>query len=177
MFCWLDLWEWIRKLEFIVIPIVVVGLVAFMLWSPVRLIRRRWLRITLRCIAAVPGTAIAIASPALVLGFLLASGDPPPSRRFVPSPDGETKARLEYQAGFLGRDGLTVTLGKAHSCHCEVAYQHFGPDDFSATDLIWVDSSHLQISYFADRDHIQTCHDTAENIRIECIVKPELSER
>lgn len=171
MFCWIYIWSHVRGFANLAGIVLFPTLLILMLWSPERWVSRRWLRIALRLLAAVPAAGIVFLLPAILLAGMLEAGDSSPEMKPVVSPDGKTVAVLKYQAGFLGRDGLTVRLRKVGGCQCGVAYEHFGSDYLGATDIAWIDSSNLKISYFADRDHIQKCHNTAGSIHVECVVK------
>ena len=171
MFCWIDISSHIRGFAILAGIITFFASLILMLCSPKRWVSRRWLRTALRLLAAVPAAGIIFLSPAILLAVMLEAGDSSPEIKSVASPDGKTIAVLKYQAGFLGRYCLTVRLRKVGDCQCGVAYEHFGPDYLGATDMAWIDSSNLRISYFAVRDHIQNCHNTAGSIHIECVVK------
>jgi hypothetical protein len=78
-----------------------------LLWAPK--LRKQWMRIGSRILGAVGVVSIIIPLPIVILGVLPASGNPPTKGVVSRSPGGQ-EGRLNYNAGFLGRDFTEVVL-------------------------------------------------------------------
>ena len=146
--CWPDLWDRILGLA---LPGLVLVIVVLLLWAPA--IKWRWLRILLRIVGGAAALFVLVAAS---IGLLLCCSAKP-QYRTLDSPTGLRRATLKYESGFLGRDFSSVEITKKGFCKHFTAYEYDGPSDLTSTTLIWLDDSHLQIQYHADRSRYQHC--------------------
>lgn len=170
--CWGELWQNIRD-EAPMIG-VLLGLVAWLLvavvllWAP--RIHNRKFRWASRFGGAVVLLPLVIVLPALLLGFALASGNPPAQSRVISSPRG-MQAAVTYNAGFLGRDFTKVTL-KGGRCQNATVFWHAGPSDFVDPQVQWVDDQHLTIRFHTRTGDRIFCAALSGAVHVDCEGEP-----
>ncbi len=142
-----------------------IALVVVLIWAPK--LHRRWLRITSRVLGAAAAIPIVIMGPALALGLLFASGDPPTVTRTVRSQDGQ-EARVSYDAGFLGRDYTEVALKAPCCCPHTTVFRHDGPSSIDDVQVEWVDTRHLHLTYHARSSDYVQCEPRFGEVTIVC---------
>ena len=167
--CWPDVWEHIKRelpqAGFIVFAIGYLVLVVLLLWAP--RLRKRWHRIASRLLGVAAVVPLAILGPALFLGLLFASGNPPTVYRTVRSQNGQ-EATVSYNAGFLGRDYTEVALKSPCCCRHTRFFWHGGPSSLDDVQVEWVDDEHLHLSYHARPTDAVHCEQKVENVTIVC---------
>jgi len=145
------------------------ALVALLLWAP--RVRKRSAILACRIAAAVLTLPLAVATPVIGFGLLLASGDPPAQTRTAISPRGN-EATLRYQAGFLGRDYTEVLLKSRNGCRHVRVLSHAGPSWFDDPKIEWIDDHHLHLTYHARRDDPQRCERQVDDVVVNCSASP-----
>lgn len=168
--CWPDLWhEFLGLWRLYLLLVVFLGVAALMLWSP--RVKWFWVRVVLRVVGGAMGLLVLAA---VGLGLLMNAGNPGPQFRTVASPNGTHEAILKYQAGFLGRDFIRVSIKSRGCCRHLTAYEYAGPGWVSSTTMTWLDDSHLRISYYADPVQYpdQHCVSRVADVNVECVPMP-----
>jgi hypothetical protein len=93
--------------------------------------------------------------------------------RVLVSPDSTHIAEYSYEAGFLGRDSTYVSVRREWSLLPVNAYWYAGPNDWSGTEVRWLDNEHLLIRYQKD-DADRPQHCTENNIAgifVRCVAE------
>jgi hypothetical protein len=99
-------------------------------------------------------------------------GDPPEQSRVFPSHDGHHEAKLNYHAGFLGRDYTEVTLKSADSCRHTRIFWHAGPSELRDPHIQWLDAQRLSITYHTRPDDPWHCEKKVAGITVACMSLP-----
>jgi hypothetical protein len=162
--CWPDVWNVFLTLKWFVDGVALfVAALVLLLWAPG--VKSRGLRISLRIVGGIIGSITIVV---VAFGILLDSNDPGPQYRTLRSPDGGHTATLMYDSGFLGRDFSSVKLTRGTCCKHFTVYEYAGPSDITGTTVTWIDSSHLQITYYSDPDRNQHCEARVADVTIIC---------
>jgi hypothetical protein len=168
--CWPDLWQELKNslqtIGWSGAALSYVSLAILLIWAPK--VRKRWMLIASRVVGAAALLPILIASPAIILGVALASGDPPPQHHTFRSPSGQ-EATLSYQAGFLGRDYTEITLKRTGCCRHTSVFWHAGPSEFDDPAVEWLDDRHLSVTYHTRAGDPQHCEERAGDVSIACV--------
>ena len=167
--CWPDIWSAIwefRWRAFVYFPVILAGLA---IWAP--RLRRRWLRYTVRALGicmAIPAVSLAL------MALVFETTALPPQYKTAASPNGVYQARLEYDAGFLGRDYSEVTVSKYGCCRHLPALNLQGPSSMDSIQMKWPDDHHLRIFYvyMGSGYGSATCHPNVDGVKVTCIPLP-----
>lgn len=170
--CWPQIWDVFVHIRWDLIALIVAvpGLMLYLLWAPG--VRRKWMKNTFRFIGGLIAGCLLVASPAVLLGVLFAAGNPPSQYRSFSSPDGRYTARLEYDAGFLGRDYSEVTVKTRDCCRRIRVFSYDGPSDMTTMHLKWLSDTRLQVTYNGDTDRYQTCTEHSGSLTVACVRMP-----
>jgi hypothetical protein len=163
--CWPDILHYIIRMRWVLgETLLAVAILVLLLWAPG--VKWRWARLLMRAVGVIIGAFILV-----VVGFgeLLASGNPKPEIRQVASPTGAHNATLTYSAGFLGRDFTSVEITNRGCCEHFTAYEYSGPSEINGTTVVWLDDSHLEITYDVDsQGRFQKCQAGVANVTVIC---------